>query len=291
MTAIECQDISLKRGKVWIFKDISLSVKKGQFVALIGHNGAGKSSLIKMLLGLIAPSSGKLSVLGNKPGAAAKKIGYLPENVSFYENLTVQENLNYFADLKLVSRERVKELVETLGLAKVSNQKVSLCSKGQRQRLGLAQALLTKPELLFLDEPTVGLDPLASDLMYSELVKLKNSGSTVVVCTHELLLVEDFIDRAVILCNGVKVADGTLRSLSEQFEIPYEMVSSKAVEAARTDDKLSTFLRENRLFCPANKLEKVQEYLEMKYGIKSVGVVVPSLLDIYKKAIGMGRPQ
>ena len=102
MTAIECQDISLKRGKVCIFKDISLSIKRGQFVALIGHNGAGKSSLIKILLGLIAPSSGTVSVLGTKPGSAAKKIGYLPENVSFYENLTVQENLNYFADLKQV---------------------------------------------------------------------------------------------------------------------------------------------------------------------------------------------
>ena len=276
MTAIECQDISLKRGKVCIFKDISLSIKRGQFVALIGHNGAGKSSLIKMLLGLIAPS---------------KKIGYLPENVSFYENLTVQENLNYFADLKQVPKARVQELIETLRLARVSNQKVSLCSKGQRQRLGLAQALLTNPELLFLDEPTVGLDPLASDLMYSELVKLKNSGSTVVVCTHELLLVEDFIDRAVILCNGVKVADGTVRSLSEQFDVPYEIVSSKAVDVARSDSKLSAFLKENRLFCPANKLEKAQEYLEGKYGIKSVRVVSPSLLDIYKKAIGKGRLQ
>ena len=126
MTAIECQDISLKRGKVCILKDISLSIKRGQFVALIGHNGAGKSSLIKMLLGLIAPSSGKLSVLGNKPGSAAKKIGYLPENVSFYENLTVQENLNYFADLKQVPKARVQELIETLRLARVSNQKVSL---------------------------------------------------------------------------------------------------------------------------------------------------------------------
>ena len=291
MTAIECQDISLKRGKVCILKDISLSIKRGQFVALIGHNGAGKSSLIKMLLGLIAPSSGKLSVLGNKPGSAAKKIGYLPENVSFYENLTVQENLNYFADLKQVPKARVQELIETLRLARVSNQIVSLCSKGQRQRLGLAQALLTNPELLFLDEPTVGLDPLASDLMYSELVKLKNSGSTVVVCTHELLLVEDFIDRAVILCNGVKVADGTVRSLSEQFDVPYEIVSSKAVDVARSDSKLSAFLKENRLFCPANKLEKAQEYLEGKYGIKSVRVVSPSLLDIYKKAIGKGRLQ
>lgn len=260
-------------------------------MALIGHNGAGKSSLIKMLLGLIAPSSGKLSVLGNKPGSAAKKIGYLPENVSFYENLTVQENLNYFADLKQVPKARVQELIETLRLARVSNQKVSLCSKGQRQRLGLAQALLTNPELLFLDEPTVGLDPLASDLMYSELVKLKNSGSTVVVCTHELLLVEDFIDRAVILCNGVKVADGTVRSLSEQFDVLYEIVSSKAVDVARSDSKLSAFLKENRLFCPANKLEKAQEYLEGKYGIKSVRVVSPSLLDIYKKAIGKGRLQ
>ena len=260
MNAIDCQDISLKRGKVSIFRNISLSVKDGEFVALIGHNGAGKSSLIKMLLGLIPTYSGNASVLGRNPGTSSNEIGYLPENVSFYENLSVQE-------------------------------KVSLCSKGQRQRLGLAQALLTDPKLLFLDEPTVGLDPLASDLMYRELVKLKQSGSTVIVCTHELLLVEDFIDRTIILCKGHKVADGTVKTLAEQFSIPYELVSSSAVEIAQKDEILFPYLKENKLFCPANELEKTLAYLEKQYGVGGVGVVAPSLLEIYKRAVGTGGTQ
>ena len=262
MNAIDCQDISLKRGKVSIFRNISLSVKDGEFVALIGHNGAGKSSLIKMLLGLIPTYSG-----------------------------TVQENLNYFADLKKVSREKALSLLKTLHLVSVAHQKVSLCSKGQRQRLGLAQALLTDPKLLFLDEPTVGLDPLASDLMYRELVKLKQSGSTVIVCTHELLLVEDFIDRTIILCKGHKVADGTVKTLAEQFSIPYELVSSSAVEIAQKDEILFPYLKENKLFCPANELEKTLAYLEKQYGVGGVGVVAPSLLEIYKRAVGTGGTQ
>lgn len=291
MNAIDCQDISLKRGKVSIFRNISLSVKDGEFVALIGHNGAGKSSLIKMLLGLIPTYSGNASVLGRNPGTSSNEIGYLPENVSFYENLTVQENLNYFADLKKVSREKALSLLKTLHLVSVAHQKVSLCSKGQRQRLGLAQALLTEPKLLFLDEPTVGLDPLASDLMYRELVKLKKSGSTVIVCTHELLLVEDFIDRTIILCKGHKVADGTVKSLAEQFSIPYELVSSSAVEIAQKDECLFPYLKENKLFCPANELEKTLAYLEKQYGVGGVGVVAPSLLEIYKRAVGTGGTQ
>ena len=118
--------------------------------------------------------------------------------------MTIQENLNYFADLKNISRQRADELIESLGLTAVAGQKVGQCSKGQRQRLGLAQALLARPKLLFLDEPTVGLDPTASDFMYQELLKLKSGGCSVVVCTHELMLIEGFADRIVMLVGGQK---------------------------------------------------------------------------------------
>ena len=161
-----------------VLDGISLSVAQGEFVALIGHNGAGKSTLIKLCLGLITPKKGKVKVLDGKPGTSPVSVGYLPENVSFYDGMTIRENLNYFADLKNISRQRADELIESLGLSAVAAQKVGQCSKGQRQRLGLAQALLAKPKLLFLDEPTVGLDPTASDFMYQELLKLKERGCT-----------------------------------------------------------------------------------------------------------------
>ena len=268
-----------------VLDDISLSVAQGEFVALIGHNGAGKSTLIKLCLGLITPKKGKVKVLGGRPGASPISVGYLPENVSFYDGMTIRENLNYFADLKNIPRQRADELIESLGLSTVAAQKVGQCSKGQRQRLGLAQALLAKPKLLFLDEPTVGLDPTASDFMYQELLKLKERGCTVIVCTHELMLVEGFADRIVMLVGGHKAADGTIRILSEKMGLSFELVSSDALNAARQDEFLRSSVIGGRLVCKGTDLSQKLTYLEKKYGITGVGVKNPSLMDIYKAAL------
>lgn len=268
-----------------VLDGISLSVAQGEFVALIGHNGTGKSTLIKLCLGLITPKKGKVKVLDGKPGTSPVSVGYLPENVSFYDGMTIRENLNYFADLKNISRQRADELIESLGLSAVAAQKVGQCSKGQRQRLGLAQALLAKPKLLFLDEPTVGLDPTASDFMYQELLKLKERGCTVIVCTHELMLVEGFADRIVMLVGGHKAADGTIRNLSEKMGLSFELVSSEALNAARQDEFLRSSVVDGRLVCTGTDLSQKLTYLEKKYGITGVGVKNPSLMDIYKAAL------
>ncbi len=285
MNAVECQNVSFNRGSRNVLNDISLSVAQGEFVALIGHNGAGKSTLIKLCLGLIKPRKGMVKVLGGQPGTSPISIGYLPENVSFYDGMTIKENLYYFADLKTIPRIRADELIESLGLTAAAKQKVGYCSKGQRQRLGLAQALLARPKLLFLDEPTVGLDPAASDFMYQELLKLKAAGCTVVVCTHELLLVEGFADRIVMLVGGRKAADGSIRILSEQMGLPFELISPEAVNVAKQDELLSSFLIEGRLFCRGFELTQQLTYLEKKYGITGVGIRNPSLMDIYKAAL------
>lgn len=290
MKAVECLNVSFNRGSRSVLNDISLSVAQGEFVALIGHNGAGKSTLIKICLGLIMPGKGQVRVLGEKPGTSPISIGYLPENVSFYDGMTIRENLYYFADLKTIPRLRADELIESLGLAAAAKQKVGHCSKGQRQRLGLAQALLAQPKLLFLDEPTVGLDPTASDFMYQELLKLKTDGCTVVVCTHELSLVEGFADRIVMLVGGQKAVDGSIRSLSEQMGLPFELISPEAVNAARQDELLCSSLIEGRLFCKGSELTQKLTYLEKKYGITGVGIKNPSLMDIYKAALrGQGE--
>lgn len=285
MNAVECLNVSFNRGSRMVLDDISLSVAQGEFVALIGHNGAGKSTLIKLCLGLITPKKGKVKVLGGRPGASPISVGYLPENVSFYDGMTIRDNLNYFADLKNIPRQRADELIESLGLSTVAAQKVGQCSKGQRQRLGLAQALLAKPKLLFLDEPTVGLDPTASDFMYQELLKLKERGCTVIVCTHELMLVEGFADRIVMLVGGHKAVDGTIRILSEKMGLSFELVSSDALNAARQDEFLRSSIIDGRLVCKGTDLSQKLIYLEKKYGITGVGVKNPSLMDIYKAAL------
>ncbi len=176
MNAITCDDLVFRRGDRTVLNRIGFELAPGRLLGLIGHNGAGKSTLIKLILGLLKPASGRLEVLGGAPGASPLDVGYLPENVSFYDAMTVEEHLRYFAGLKGVARPRIDELVEELGLGVVLRQRLGQCSKGQRQRLGLAQALLTRPRLLMLDEPTVGLDPAASSLMYRELSALRDAG-------------------------------------------------------------------------------------------------------------------
>lgn len=289
MTAIDCKGLSFLRGTKRILKDVSFSVKAGDFIALIGHNGAGKSTLLKILLGLLLPSTGHVSVLGRLPGTVPEKIGYLPENARLYQHLTVKENLNYFASLRGVSKSRVNQLSESLGIAEVLEQKLFQCSKGQKQRLGLAQALLSDPWLLLLDEPTVGLDPMASDMMYRELIKLKEKGCTVIVCTHELLLAQHYVNNILLLKGGNLVGHGTIEELGDRFLTSMEIHFQQFREVAASDPKLTDFLKENGLQVPKDEVSSILGYLEDRHGISRVEVSKPSLLDIYKAALERGN--
>ena len=187
-TSISCSRLVFKRGARTVLGDVSFNLKKGTLTALIGHNGAGKSTLLKLVLGLLTPFSGSLTVLGAAPGSDPLKVGYLPENVSFYDQMTVGEHLDYFSALKSVGRSRVEELVAQLGLIDVIGQKLSQCSKGQRQRLGLAQALLTSPELLILDELRAQAS-LAVKIAHVDLDKIKaHAKLSMLVRGNELLV-------------------------------------------------------------------------------------------------------
>src|SRR6188472_4034629 len=149
--------------KVHALTEFSCSLDEGETVALVGHNGAGKTTLIKLMLGLIRPSAGAVRVLGEDPAAgefaARRRLGYLPENVSFNAALTGHETLAFYARLKREPAKAVAVLLERVGLTHAANRRVGTYSKGMRQRLGLAQALLGRPRVLLLDEPTTGLDP------------------------------------------------------------------------------------------------------------------------------------
>lgn len=222
--------LTFERSGRRILTDITFRVKAGRITGLLGTNGAGKSTLIKLILGLIKPTAGTLTVLGGAPGEAPLKIGYLPENVSFYDQMTVAEHLRFFGRLKRVDAARIAAVGEKLRLTEFARRTPKECSKGQRQRLGLAQALLTEPELLLFDEPTTGLDPQTTEALYAELVQMKEKGCAVLICTHELALAENFLDCVLMIKEGRIAAQAeTLDALRAKANLPVRVTLTPAV--------------------------------------------------------------
>jgi len=225
MHIVELHQAEKRYREVHALQGLDLTLRPGEVLGLFGHNGAGKTTAIKLILGLIRPSAGTVRVFGHVPDGAdardrRRQIGFLQENVSFYDQLTGLEVLSYFARLKGVSRRHCLPTLEQVGLDHASGRRVKTYSKGMRQRLGLAQALLGEPKLLLLDEPTVGLDPIATRDFYQRLAQLKQQGCTIILCSHVLPGVEKYIDRALILGQGQLLAEGSLAQLRQQAALP-----------------------------------------------------------------------
>ncbi len=212
-------------GTVRAVDGVDLAVQRGELFGLIGHNGAGKSTLFKMMLGLIPATAGEIAidgapVTGSGFRAVRRKIGYLPENVVLYDNLTGLETLHFFAKLKSVPAAGCGALLERVGLAHAAGRRVREYSKGMRQRLGFAQALLGRPQILFLDEPTTGLDPEAIREFYVILRGLRAEGVTVIITSHILAEIQERVDRLAIMASGKVQALGTVQALREEMDLP-----------------------------------------------------------------------
>ncbi|ACK53432.1 MULTISPECIES: ABC transporter ATP-binding protein [Thauera] len=212
-------------GPIHAVDGVDLEVRSGELFGLIGHNGAGKSTMFKMMLGLIPLTAGEIRIDGAPvPGSdfrtVRRKVGYLPENVVLYDNLTGTETLDFFARLKGVSTANNAAVLERVGLMHAAKRRVREYSKGMRQRLGFAQALLGKPRILFLDEPTTGLDPEAIRGFYAILRQLKSEGVTMVITSHILAEIQERVDRLAIMAAGKVQATGTVQALREQMDLP-----------------------------------------------------------------------
>src|ERR1700722_15141974 len=197
------------RDKVRALEDLSLTIERGEVFGLLGPNGSGKSTTIKLLLGLIFPSAGTATILGQPTGSTVinEKIGFLPEESFLYRFLNGEEILKFYGRLFKIDRRtlnrRVPELLDTVGLdAKARKRKLREYSKGMARRIGLAQALINNPDLILLDEPTTGLDPIGTREMKDLILSLKQQGKTVLLCSHLLADVQDVCDRITILFQG-----------------------------------------------------------------------------------------
>lgn len=207
------------RPRVTAVSGLDLSVERGEAVGLLGPNGSGKSTTIKMLVGLLYPSSGRIAVFGHRPGdlAVQRRIGYLPEETQLYPFLTAAETLDFYGCLFHLSRDerrrRSAMLLEMLGLSGAQYRPIGEYSRGMQRRVGLAQALINDPDLLILDEPTSGMDPIAARQIKQLLLELRNRGKSIILCTHLLGEIEDVCSRLLILYGGRIRAAGAAEEL------------------------------------------------------------------------------
>ncbi|MDO5472217.1 MAG: ABC transporter ATP-binding protein [Akkermansia sp.] len=226
MNAVEIESIHKTfpghwgKGGVYAVKGVSLSIPQGGVYGLIGPNGSGKSTIMKALVGLLSPDDGQCRVFG-KPATAAsnrREIGFLPENPYFYKFLTGEETVRFYGRLCGLRgkelAERTRELLELVGLTEAAHRRLGGYSKGMLQRVGLAQALVQRPSLLVLDEPTAGVDPIGSRAIRDIILNLKEQGMTVFLCSHLLEQVQEICDRVGILYRGVMIAEGSMEELT-----------------------------------------------------------------------------
>jgi len=206
---IQLVDVTKRYDDTTVVDHLNFQIDSGEIVGIIGHNGAGKSTTMKMIVGLVEPTSGQIQVMGHdmqKESVRVKgRIGYLPEESSLYEAMTAQQYLLFFSELYQMPRKqalnRIDQLLTSLGLAE-KNKLTGEYSKGMKRKTAIARALLHDPDLLILDEPSSGLDPLTSFFIINYLKALKNEGKTILLSAHNLFHVETICDRVGIIKNG-----------------------------------------------------------------------------------------
>jgi ABC-2 type transport system ATP-binding protein len=231
-----------RRGKITAVKNLSLTVAAGDVYGLLGPNGSGKSTTMKIVLGLVTPTSGRTFIFGrdSRDVESREAVGFLPENPYFYKFLTGSETLDFYGKLcglggKML-RDRSRELLALVGLEAAADRRVGGYSKGMLQRIGLAQALVQEPRLLVLDEPTAGVDPAGSRDIRDLILRLKQRGITVMLCSHLLGQVQEICDRIGIMHYGELLREGPLDdliSIENQNELVIENASPELLADLR----------------------------------------------------------
>jgi ABC-2 type transport system ATP-binding protein/Cu-processing system ATP-binding protein len=298
MSILEVRSITKNYDEFSAVDNVSFQVPKGEVYALLGHNGAGKSTLIKMILGLVNPSDGEIVINGSTylqdPLGIKMKVGYLPERMNFYDNLTAWETLRFYARVKGIGEERCSKVLTEVGLEQAMHKKVGAFSKGMQQRLGLAQAIIHKPQLLILDEPTTGLDP-SGVLWLKEMIRSWHAaGTTIFFSSHNLGDVEELARRVAIMRHGQLVAGGTIAELQAEYHLKVTLQLQLA--AAMSEDQFR-HMEVNDWYCkvsgnhltvvcnPNQKGQVMESVVNQGIRFNDFSVEEPGLAHIYQAAM------
>jgi ABC-2 type transport system ATP-binding protein len=289
-------------GGVYALRGINMRVHRGEVFGLLGPNGAGKSTLVKIMMTVVRPTRCAGSLLGNPVGhkPTLARVGYLPENHRFPRYLTGRQTLEFFAELsrtpRAAWRQRIDSLLDKVGMTKWADRKVSMYSKGMMQRIGLAQALIHDPDLILLDEPTDGVDPVGRREIRDVLIGLKKQGKTIFINSHLLSELELICDRVAILVGGLVAKQGTLDELAMTRQF-YAIELAAAPETATIDtirrgmfDGIRIELNDKTIQIGTSDPAHVQPAIDALRGagqvIRRVGIVRPTLEDLFIEAVG-----
>jgi Cu-processing system ATP-binding protein len=297
---VELNGVAKRYGPIEAVRAVSFCLRPGELTALVGHNGAGKTTLMKLMLGLIRPTAGSIRVLGEDPAAgefaARRRLGYLPENVAFNTALSGYETLAFYARLKREPLRLVAPMLERVGLTAAAARRIGTYSKGMRQRLGLAQALLGEPQVLLLDEPTSGLDPALRRSFFAILRELRDRGTTVLLSSHALTELEERAERIIIMNQGAMAANGSVEELRRIAGLPTRIrltatPGKLAAMHACLDGLTPSCRRVNGSVIEIDaaadgKIDVLRRAAAAGAAVSDVDVIPPTLDDLYTHFLG-----
>ena len=276
--------------------DISFDIKQGSIFGLLGPNGAGKTTLIRMITGIFYPDSGEIQLSGKKfdPINDILKIGYMPEERGLYKKMKIGEQALYLARLKGMSKadamKNIKYWFEKLEMESWWNKKVEDLSKGMSQKLQFVTTVLHQPQLIILDEPFSGLDPVNANLIKEEIFNLSKQGTTIIFSTHRMEQVEEICDHIILVNKGKKMIDGTVEHIKQDFkediytlngDLPNEEISSSLFQVIKHSPKQLLLKLQNG----ASTNDLLKHFIDKQIKITSFNEVLPSLNDIFIKLV------
>ena len=300
MSAIYIEGLRKSYDAVPVLRGLNMNIAAGQVYGLLGPNGAGKSTLLHLMMGFLRPDAGRIEVLGLAPSAAHRQVGYLPERLRYHTHCSGREYLQYIGKLGdehgPALRDRIATLLSLVGLEEAADQRMKTYSKGMLQRIGIAQALLSDPDLLLIDEPSSGLDPAGQDEMQDLLAELRSRGHTIFLCSHQMDEITSLCDRVGILVRGELVAEtavanlpGTQGIVITLAELPAEDLDYglRALEPSIT--------REGReitvpVTTPALQSRLLQLLLDEGFTVASLQPTLGTLRDLYLHVVRGNAP-